>query len=140
VTDVPLGRYFAVVGPALLALLILAPWYFPNGTTSRENGAPSVHGSAIRINSDQKWPERVVMDTTLPTIVPAQPNVVAASTPIAPASKVRDFAEMKPLPASPTRQHAATRPKHRIVRQSPPAFGYPTHMAANPSTIWPPSW
>ena len=137
----PLGRYFAFVGPALLALLFLAPWYIPDAPVSGGKDAPSVDRTTIRIRSERKWPEKVVIDTTLPTVVPAQPNVVAASIPITPASgKLHAFAEMKPTPAPVTKQHAAIRPKHRMVRPSPPAFGYPTHVAAYPTTVWPPSW
>ena len=35
-----------------------------------------VNSPVIRIHSDRKWPERIVFDTTLPTIVPAQTAIV----------------------------------------------------------------
>jgi hypothetical protein len=40
-----------------------------------------VDKSIIRIKSAHKWPERVVIDTSLPTIVPP-PSTVLANTPL----------------------------------------------------------
>jgi hypothetical protein len=37
--------------------------------------------SVIRIHSDTKWPERVVFDTTRPTITPVPAPVLADATP-----------------------------------------------------------
>src|SRR6476620_9231155 len=72
---VPIGRYIAFVGSLLLAILFIAGWYLPMAPTqsaSREADKP-----IIRIKSDQKWPERIVLDTSAPTIVPQMPPVVA---------------------------------------------------------------
>ena len=75
VNKVPIGRYIAFVGSLLLAILFIADWYLPmaptQSVTSRE--AEPI----IRIKSDQKWPERIVFDTSAPTIVPQTPPVVA---------------------------------------------------------------
>ena len=49
------------------------------------HSAPGIDRSTVRIHSDQKLPERVVYDTTLPTIVPA--------------SKVQTAAAPAPVPA-----------------------------------------
>jgi hypothetical protein len=63
------ARYFLFVGGVLLALLfILAPSPPKSPVTDRAN----INLPVIRIHSDRKWPERVVYDTSLPTIVPAQ--------------------------------------------------------------------
>jgi hypothetical protein len=71
----PIGRYFICVGSVLLALLFLVDWYCPGSAiTSRAE----VDRSILRIKSDHKWPERIVFDTTLPTIVP--PPVLAQDT------------------------------------------------------------
>ena len=71
----PIGRYIAFVGSLLLAILFIADWYLPmaptQSVTSRE--AEPI----IRIKSDQKWPERIVFDTSAPTIVPQKSPVVA---------------------------------------------------------------
>jgi hypothetical protein len=75
VNKVPVGRYIAFVGSLLLAIFFIADWYMPMSLTqiviSREADKP-----IIRIKTDRKWPERIVFDTSTPTIVP-QPPVVA---------------------------------------------------------------
>ena len=64
----PLARYFFYVGGVLLALLFILDAYLPElPVAGREN----IHLPVIRIHSDRKWPERIVYDTSLPTIVPA---------------------------------------------------------------------
>jgi len=69
----PVLRYFVFVGAALLTLLFVVGGAFPaaQSTNTAAAGTPM-----IRIHSDRKWPERVVFDTSVPTIVPA--TVVAA--------------------------------------------------------------
>ena len=85
----PIGRYIVFVGSLLLAILFIADWYLPmapaQSVTSREADKP-----IIRIKSDLKLPERIVFDTSAPTIVPQKPPVVAD----APVTTPRE----KPLP------------------------------------------
>src|SRR5882724_2192468 len=66
----PLARYFFFVGGVLLALLFVVDAVLPTLPVSdrTDKGADK---SIIRIHSDRKWPERVVFDTSLPTIIPA---------------------------------------------------------------------
>jgi hypothetical protein len=70
----PLMRYFLFVGAALLALLFVAAEVFP--TLPAESAVQGTRALAdvpmIRIHTDRKWPERVVFDTSIPTIVPAR--------------------------------------------------------------------
>jgi hypothetical protein len=77
---VPLARYFFFVGSLLLAMIFVADWYFlpDSSQTFRE---AQVDKSIIRIKSAHKWPERIVIDTSLPTIVPP-PSQVVANTPV----------------------------------------------------------
>jgi hypothetical protein len=64
----PLMRYFGFVGSALLLLLFALNWYLPQPVGGP---VPAVADRpVIRISSIEKLPERVVMDTSLPTIVP----------------------------------------------------------------------
>lgn len=95
----PLARYFLYVGGVLLALLFISDAYLPQSpvVVRADPDRP-----VIRIHSDRKWPERVVFDTSQPTIIPAQTASTATSVP-APATvadisaRVRDaFAEFKP--------------------------------------------
>jgi hypothetical protein len=70
----PIGRYIAWVGTSLLVLLFAANWFFPQPLaepTSAETNRPT-----IRISSMQQPPERIVIDTSLPTIIP--PPTLAA--------------------------------------------------------------
>jgi hypothetical protein len=79
VMGMPLGRYFIFVGGVLLALLFAADSYMPQ--LPRPPARADVdHG--IRVQSRHRWPERIVIDTSLPTIVPA--NAMAAD--LAPAA------------------------------------------------------
>jgi hypothetical protein len=61
----PLFQYFGWVGSVLLAALYTASWWLPgNVPYAPPPGAPLSESIHIRICSDQKWPERVVFDTT----------------------------------------------------------------------------
>jgi hypothetical protein len=64
----PLARYFLFVGGALLALLFLVDACLPELPVSEQ---ADMHLTIIRIHSEQKWPQRIVYDTSIPTIIPA---------------------------------------------------------------------
>ena len=93
----PLARYFLYVGGALLALLLISNPYLPKlPAADWGNSRPAV----IHIHSDQKWPERIVYDTSLPTVVPAQiANIeakVAAPEIVASTAGREAFAQLQP--------------------------------------------
>jgi hypothetical protein len=146
----PVARYFLYVGGVLLALLFVIDALVPRDVEVAINSAPAIERPIVRIHSTQKLPERVVYDTSLPTIVPPSANVQVAAAPAAPAialsaqSRVRDtFAqfvpEAKQQPAPDTKQVAAAEPrkpdpqapkKRKIakVHSNPPA-GPPMYLA-----------
>src|SRR3954453_4264452 len=98
----PLGRYFALIGSVLLALLYLADWYLPQGATTPAGA--DVDRTVIRLHTAQKWPERIVIDTSLPTIVP--PPATAADnlpekSPPAVRSPKEAYALLTPAQAAP---------------------------------------
>ena len=64
----PIGQYIAWVGTSLLALLFVANWFLPQSLA--EPTAAETNRPVIRIASMQQQPERIVIDTSLPTIVP----------------------------------------------------------------------
>ena len=64
----PLMRYFGFVGSALLLLLFALNWYLPQPLVEPVRAVTDQ--PVIRISSIEKLPERVVIDTSLPTIVP----------------------------------------------------------------------
>ena len=75
-----IGRYIALVGSLLLAILFIANWLVPMDPTLSAT-SEQADKQIIRIKSDRKWPERIVFDTSAPTIVPQKPPVVA-DTPV----------------------------------------------------------
>lgn len=103
--DMPLGRYFVCMGSLLLALLFAAEWYLPK--LAIEPAHADVDRRIIRVHSQQKWPEAVVLDTSLPAIAPS--TATAALAPAEEKSPRQAFAQMLP---SPPIQHArAVAPK-----------------------------
>jgi hypothetical protein len=75
-----------------------------------------VDRTIIRLHSQHKWPERIVIDTSLPTIVPP-PVEVAEAAPLKSPPVVRPareaFALAAPVQAAPAIARRAT-PKRRI--------------------------
>jgi hypothetical protein len=65
----PLARYFFFVGGVLLALLFFSDAVLPKLPMAAGTDL-AADRSALRINSDRKWPERVVFDTSIPPIAP----------------------------------------------------------------------
>ena len=59
----PLFQYFGWVGSFLLAALLAANWCFP-APVAPQSGVPLDQKISIRIHTDHKWPERVVLDAT----------------------------------------------------------------------------
>jgi hypothetical protein len=65
----PLLKYFGWVGSFLVAALFAANWCFSVPTVRAPlSDVPFDQRINLRIHSDQKWPERVVFDTTRPTL------------------------------------------------------------------------
>jgi len=66
---VPIARYFIIVGGTLAALLFIAGRCLPTPPAMFANQL-AIDRSIIRIKSARKWPEKVVLDTSQPTIAP----------------------------------------------------------------------
>jgi hypothetical protein len=133
-------RYFVFVGGVLLALLFVANAWLPAPPVA-DNSRSDVDRSVIRIHSDTKWPERVVFDTSAPSITPASapaaatvaeapsPQKTAAAQP--PKGQVREaYAQLRPNPnelRSPERKRKRKSvarnyvgPPRFVVAQQPP--------------------
>ncbi|WP_155255558.1 hypothetical protein [Bradyrhizobium elkanii] len=108
----PVGRYIAWVGASLLALLYIADWCSPQSLTV-EAGEP-VERPAIRIASVERPPELVVMDTSLPTIVP--PPTLAESVPPSEPPPLRALAAAPPPPPA---VEVEKKTKKVVKRQAP---------------------
>jgi hypothetical protein len=123
----PLARYFLYVGGALLALLFISDPYLPKLPAADRAESRS---AIIHIHSDQKWPERIVYDTSLRTVVPAQiANIeanVAAPEIVASTAEREAFAQLQP--SSQLSDAKKIEPKlqrhHKIAkrRAAPPAL------------------
>jgi hypothetical protein len=126
----PLARYCSFVGGVLLALLFILDACFPKFPVAAK---AKVYPPVIRIYSDRKWPERIVYDTSLPTIVPI---TIAAAEEIAPtletipeASDAKEREAFAMLPSSADRSQVAgartqePKPRHhsKIARKRAPA-------------------
>src|ERR1700740_1391492 len=73
---VPIARYFMVVGSALVVLLLIAGWSLPESPPSFSDRPEVIERGVIRIRSERKRPERIVLDTNRPTI--ARPPIEVA--------------------------------------------------------------
>jgi hypothetical protein len=125
----PLLRYFGFAGSALVLLLFGLSWFVAQPVA--EPIRSGIDRSVIRISSVEKLPERVDIDTSLPTIVPA-PNVIEFAE--------REFAERWPLansvempapkPTTPTTGDGV--PKKPSVVKREPVKKVAAHRAAPP--------
>ncbi|QPF94479.1 hypothetical protein [Bradyrhizobium commune] len=89
----PIFRYFVFVGGALLALLFAADFVWPTSPVVKAVATAGYDQPLIRIRSDRHLPDRVVLDTSQPTI--AAPVVVKAAAAAVPQPTQADaLAEM----------------------------------------------
>ena len=124
----PLARYILSVGGALLTLLFLLDAYLPKKPVSDAGNSRS---AIIYIHSDQKWPERIVYDTSLPTVLPAEranieADVTAPDNASAVATVREAFAKLQPSSQLPdlNKREPKRQRQHTIAkrRARPPAL------------------
>ena len=126
----PVARYFLFVGGMLLALILAIDGFSSPQAVVASQAASSVDKTVVRIRSDQKLPERVVFDTSLPTIVPAPVVAARAVAPPAPVSadaaatdssaqaRVRDtYAQF--VPAEAKKPEPQVQRKRKIAKSRP---------------------
>jgi len=138
----PVARYFLFVGGVLLALLLAIDALVPQQAIVASQAASSVNKTVVRIRSDQKLPERVVYDTSLPTLVPPPSVTAQVAAPVvapaaAPASadataqaRVREtFAQFVPAQAKKPEPQVQRKRKIAKSRPAPPMqFAQPPQM------------
>jgi hypothetical protein len=151
----PIFRYFILVGGALLALLFVADLALPKPPAEQSIETASNDLPLIRIRSERKLPERVVLDTSQPTIAPPTVTAAAVVAPQPPTvggmsakARVREtFAQFVPeskADATSVKKAAAPPRHHKVAktRWAPsPFFGRPTMVAQQPhfglfNTTW----
>jgi hypothetical protein len=114
----PIARYFIFVGATLAALLLIADWCLPTPSTMFAKQLV-IDRSIIRIKSARKWPEKVVLKTSEPTVtlraVEESPAAQSAWLPpdeMGDQSNLEALAQLRPD----TRSAAAGHPTIRIER------------------------
>jgi hypothetical protein len=136
----PVARYFLFVGGVLLALLLALDALVPQQPVVASQAAPSIDKTVVRIRSDQKLPERVVYDTSIPTIVPPTVTAQAVAPPVASAdataqARVREtFAQYVPAEAKKPEPQVQRKRKIAKIRPAPTMqFGQPQMRVAQQS-------
>jgi hypothetical protein len=122
----PLIGYFGFVGSALLLVLIGMGWCLPPPAIDTPDSATT--RSAIRIASAEKLPERVIIDSSLPTIA-ASPRSLefserwpkGAVTPVAPVSNPAMPAPVSEAARKPKPQPEKPQPAKPQPARQPPA-------------------
>ncbi len=118
----PFARYFFFVSGVLLALLFISDAYLPRLPVA---DSANTDLPVIRIHSDRKWPERVVYDTSLPSIIPARTADAEASA-LAPAPSdvssrtqvLEALAQLQPSDAKPQLQQSKPKtPEPKVQRK-----------------------
>jgi hypothetical protein len=109
----PIARYIAWVGTSLLALLFVANWCLPE--SSAAPGPEASNRPNIRIASVQQPPERIVIDTSQPTIVPP-PTLFGDAVPDQPSPLVESCASV----TSPAMVVNLDQKKRKVVERQPP--------------------
>jgi hypothetical protein len=99
----PVLKYIGWVGVSLVVFLFVADWFLPKRV--RESHGDTIRRPVIRITSLQPPPERIFIDTSVPTIVP--PPML--------------FEDTAPSPTSqPLQSHASPGALALIERETPP--------------------
>ena len=129
----PIGRYMAWVGTSLLVLLFVANWFLPQSLA--EPTGDEINRPVIRIASMQQPPERIVIDTNLPTIVPP-PTLAADAFQTSRPQQVQSFASITPhttaTGAEKKKPKAKKKQVNEVAAKAPPAA--PTMVVTSSGT------
>jgi hypothetical protein len=126
------ARYFTVVGSALLILLLIAGWSLPEPPPRFPDRPDVIERAAIRIRSERKWPEKILLDTNQLMIPPSPIQVALIEHSVAPLryemgdqTRVNALAKLD-RDVRPTDAHRrAVRAKRKLARALPS-----THVAS----------
>jgi hypothetical protein len=111
----PLGRYFLVIGGILFGMLFIAERYSP-AATSPHFAEARFDKSIIRVSSAHRWPERIIIDTSLPTLIPP-PTEVAAEAPMIDRPPREAFAQARGPALRVTENAFPVRTKRKFVKR-----------------------
>jgi hypothetical protein len=123
---VPIARYFIFVGGALAALLLIAGWCLPPPPVMFADHL-AIDRATIRIKSARKWPEKVVLDTSQPTIPPpaveeppAAQSIQRSSEEAGDQSNLEAMAQLRPAAPSAAVVHPTSQIKRGAARTAQP--------------------
>lgn len=128
---VPVARYFMVVGSALVVVLLIAGRSLPDPPPKFPDRPEIIERAALRIRSDRKWPEKIVLDTSQPMIptpsielAPTEQLVARLPDEMTDRTRVDSLAMLNP-DARPIDAH-----RRRVRARRKPARAFPsTHVA-----------
>src|SRR5258708_997516 len=135
----PVGRYIAWVGASLLALLFMADWCLPKSLP--ELSGDAIDRPVIRIASIQQPPERIVIDTSQPTIVPP-PTLVEEAVPGEPSQPLQSYASAPPPPTinlDQKRRNVIKRAGPKVATYQKPLASTPVAASGSSATTVPPT-
>jgi hypothetical protein len=112
-------------------MLFIAERYWP-APTSPTFAEARFDRSIIRVQSAHRWPERIIFDTSLPTIVP--PPDVTAEAPIIPKPPLEAFAQV------PMSKVAGRTPPVKMKRRFVKHNANTKLAAYHPPEAQPPGW
>jgi hypothetical protein len=106
----------------LVALIYVSGWTLPALPTA-ESASFGTEKSFLKIDSDRKWPERIVFDASIPTSVPVQtataeeasaPEATAAAADVSPKAR-EAFAQLGP--SDPKKPEPKPHPKRKVAKK-----------------------
>ncbi|WGR69411.1 MULTISPECIES: hypothetical protein [unclassified Bradyrhizobium] len=133
-------RYFIFTGGVLLVLLLLAGHYMGSPVSTVTPDGQDV--SVVRIHSAQRWPEKIILDTSAPQVPP--PDVAATAAPPSPPSEIQAArgrtGEAFAMAAKSTAEskHATPRAANRRVAQRHHRHPVPRAFASNQTMFFGP--
>jgi hypothetical protein len=111
------------VGCTLVALLLIAGWCLPTPPAMFADQSVAVDRAVIRIKSAHKWPEKIVLDTSQPTVAhlaveepPAAQSVRLPPDEPKDQSNLEALARLKPDTPSAAVDHPTLRTKRGVAR------------------------
>jgi hypothetical protein len=133
----PIGRYIAWVGASLVALLFVADWCLPKSLP--EPARDAINRPVIRIASIRQPPERIVIDTSRPTIVPSL-TLVGDAVPGEP-SPLQSYASTTPPPTvidvDQKKRKVINRQGRKVAAYRPPLESTPVAASGGSATTVP---
>jgi hypothetical protein len=120
---VPIARYLIFVGCTLIALLLIAGWCLPTPPAMFADQQLAMDRAVIRIKSARKWPEKIVLDTSRPTMAPraieeppAAQSVQRLADEPGDQSNLQALAQPRPDTTSAAVDHPTLRAKRGLAR------------------------